>query len=160
MFALFWTTVLVMLTLYFSGLLDTRRNPNRNLSLVTSAGGPAEVVLQRNHSGHYLANGAINQQMVEFLVDTGATLVSMSASSADRLGLQRGAPTTSLTAGGVVHSWLVTLDSVQIGPIQRRDVRAVVVPGMPGDVVLLGMSFLDGLEMVQRDDTLIIRPPG
>ena len=160
MFALFWATVLVMLTLYFSGLLDARRNPNRNLSLVNTAGGPAEVVLQRNRSGHYVANGAINQQMVEFLVDTGATVVSMSASSANRLGLERGAPSTSHTAGGVVRSWLVTLDSVQIGPIQRRDVRAAVVPGMPGDVVLLGMSFLGGLEMVQRGDTLIIRPQG
>ena len=158
MFGLFWVTILIMMTLYFSGLLEDRRNPNRELSLVGDGAGEAQLLLRRNHYGQYVANGRINGQVVEFLVDTGATHVAMSAATARRLGLERGVPATSHTAGGVVRSWLVTLDSVQFGPILRRQVRASIVPDMPGEGVLLGMSFLRDLEMVQRGDTLLIRP--
>ncbi len=158
MLALFWLTLLAMLTLYFSGVLDARRNPNQNLSLVPGADGAAEVRLLRNPQGHYLATGLINGGEVEFLVDTGATHVAMPARVARRLGIERGAPSRSHTAAGVVRTWLVTLDSVQLGPIRRTGVAASVVPDMPGEGVLLGMSFLRDLELVQRGDTLLIRP--
>ena len=107
---------------------------------------------------HYLATGLINGHKVEFLIDTGATHVALPASVANKLGLRKGIPSTSHTAGGVVQTWLVELDSVQLGPIRRHAVRASVVPDMPGEGVLLGMSFLRDLEMVQRGDTLVIRP--
>jgi len=158
MFALFWVTALVMLTLYFSGLLDARRNPNQNLELIPAADGSIEVSLRRNRQGHYLAIGLINGHEVEFLIDTGATFVALPASVANKLGLEKGIPSTSHTAGGIVRTWLVVLDSVQLGPIRRRNVRASVVPDMPGEGVLLGMSFLRDLELVQRGDTLVIRP--
>jgi aspartyl protease family protein len=158
MFVLFWVTVGIMATLYFSGLLDTRRNPNQNLVLVPSADGSTEVSLQRNRQGHYLATGLINGVEVEFLVDTGATYVALPASVANKLALKKGIPSTSHTAGGIVQTWLVELDSVQLGPIVRHKVRASVVPDMPGEGVLLGMSFLSDLELSQRGDTLIIRP--
>ncbi len=158
MFALFWVTVLVMLTLYFSGFLDRQRNPNQDLSLVVGANGEREVLLQRNRQGHYLATGLINGQEVEFLVDTGATYVALSAAVANRLGLEGGIPARSHTAAGIVRTWLVELDSVQLGPIRRTGVAASIVPDMPGEGVLLGMSFLRDLELSQRGDTLIIRP--
>jgi aspartyl protease family protein len=158
MFVLFWVTLLIMLTLYFSGMLDARRNPNQNLVLVPAADGSTEVSLRRNRQGHYLATGLINGHEVEFLIDTGATFVALSASVANRLGLKKGIPSSSHTAGGVVQTFLVELDSVQLGPIRRHAVRASVVPDMPGEGVLLGMSFLRDLELIQRGDTLIIRP--
>jgi len=158
MFALFWVTVLILLTLYFSGVLDAQRNPNQNLMVVPGENGEREVTLRRNRQGHYLATGMINGEPVEFLVDTGATLVAMPASIAKRLGLEKGIPSRSHTAGGVVRTWLVELDSVQLGPIKRTGVAATVVPDMPGEGVLLGMSFLRDLELSQRGDTLMIRP--
>jgi len=90
MMALFWVTALALVTLYFSGLLDQRRNPNQQLQTARSENGPVEVVLERNAYGHYVATGAINGQPVEFLVDTGATYIGISAAVARRLKLKRG----------------------------------------------------------------------
>jgi aspartyl protease family protein len=157
MFALFWVTAFALVTLYFSGMLDTRRNPNQRVNAAVTEGGRAEVILQRNRQGHYLANGEINGESVEFLVDTGATLIAMPLSVARRLGLKPGAKSMSKTAAGLVPTYLVTLDSVSLGAIERRQIAASVIPDMPGDSVLLGMSFLRDLELVQRGTTMTLR---
>ena len=160
MLALFWISVLVMLMFYFSGYLEQRRNPNQDLELVVADGGSMDVVLKRNRAGHYLARGLINGMEVEFLVDTGATHVAIPGALAERLGLRGGVPGTSHTAGGIVRSYRVQLDSVQLGVIRRRQVSASVVPDMPGEGVLLGMSFLRDLEIVQSGTTMTLRLPG
>jgi aspartyl protease family protein len=157
MFGLFWVTALGMLTLYFSGMLDQRRNPNQQPQVALSATGQQEVVLERNAYGHYVATGTINGVPVEFLVDTGATYLGIPASVARRLRLQGGTPSSSHTAGGVVRSYVVELDSVALGGIQRRGVTASVIPDMPGEGVLLGMSFLKDLEIVQSGNTMTLR---
>ncbi|MCX2982628.1 TIGR02281 family clan AA aspartic protease [Halieaceae bacterium IMCC14734] len=157
MFGLFWVTALGLMTLYFTGMLDERRNPNQELRLVNSADGATGVVLERNVMGHYLANGEINGQPVVFLLDTGATNIGIPAAVASRLGLTSGTPSRSLTAGGIVSTWLVTLDQVRLGPIERGEVTASVIPDMPGEEVLLGMSFLRDLEIVQKGDTMTLR---
>jgi aspartyl protease family protein len=157
MFGLFWVTALGLLTLYFSGLLEQRHNPNREPGSSVSATGGQQVVLQRNAYGHYVATGSINGQPVEFLVDTGATYLGIPASVARRLRLKRGAPSSSQTAAGVVRTYLVKLDSVSLGGIQRRGVAASVIPDMPGEGVLLGMSFLKDLEIIQSGDTMTLR---
>ena len=157
MFALFWVTALGLATLYFSGLLDERRNPNQRPESSVSAAGQHEVVLQRNAYGHYVATGSINGEPVEFLVDTGATYLGIPAAVARRLQLKGGAPSSSHTAAGVVRSYIVQLDSVTLGGIQRRGVTASVIPDMPGEGVLLGMSFLKHIEFTQRGDKLILR---
>lgn len=160
MFGLFWVTALGLMTLYFSGMLDQQRNPNQQLRLVHSGDGIASVSLERNVMGHYLASGEINGQPVEFLLDTGATHVGIPAAVASRLGLTSGVPARSLTAGGIVSTWLVTLEQVRLGPIERSQVSASVIPDMPGEEVLLGMSFLRDLEIVQKGDTMTLRLAG
>ena len=157
MFALFWATALGLLTLYFSGLLDQRHNPNQQLESSVSAGGQQQVVLERNAYGHYVATGSINGQPVQFLVDTGATYLGIPAAVAQRLQLKGGVPSSSHTAGGVVRSFIIKLDSVSLGVIQRRGVTASVIPDMPGEEVLLGMSFLKDLEIVQSGNTMTLR---
>ena len=158
MMALFWVTALALLTLYFSGLLDQRHNPNQQLQTARSESGQVEVVLERNAYGHYVAIGAINGHPVEFLVDTGATYLGIPAAVARRLQLKRGVASSSHTAAGVVRSYLVKLDSVRLGGIERYDVMASVIPDMPGEGVLLGMSFLKDLEIRQSGTTLTLRP--
>ena len=157
MFGLFWVTALALLTLYFSGLLDQRHNPNQQLKSSISRAGQQEVVLQRNAYGHYVATGSINGQPVEFLVDTGATYLGIPAAVAARLQLKGGVPSSSHTAAGVVRSYLVKLDSVTLGGIERREVTASIIPDMPGEGVLLGMSFLKDLDIVQSGNTLTLR---
>jgi aspartyl protease family protein len=152
-----WVVLLGLLTWLFDGWLEGRHNPNRNVAVATDARGDAVVELQRNRAGHYVATGAINGSPVVFLLDTGATDVAVPAPLAGRLGLKRGRAVLGKTANGVVKTWQTRLDSVRLGAIELNDVRATIMPNMPGDDVLLGMSFLKQLEFVQRDGVMRLR---
>ncbi len=152
-----WALLLGLLAMFFSNLLEQQSNPNRDLVNASTESGPKEITLLRNRAGHYVAPGFINGAPVIFLLDTGATNVAVSASLAERLALKRGTQSISLTANGRVRTWLTRLDRVQLGSIIRQDVRATIMPGMVGDEVLLGMSFLKHLELVQKGKTLILR---
>ncbi|WP_082626679.1 retropepsin-like aspartic protease family protein [endosymbiont of Ridgeia piscesae] len=155
-----WVLLLGLFSLLFSGLLERQHNPNHELLAVEGEQGGAEVVLQRNSRGHYLAPGRINGVPVLFLLDTGATNVALSERLAERIGLPRGASSLSVTANGTVRSWLTRLNRVELGSLSMSGVEASVLPGMAGDEVLLGMSFLKHLELQQQGDKLILRPPG
>ena len=116
-----------------------------------SADSRDRVTLAADGRGMFIAEGAINGVAMRFMVDTGATYVSMSASAAARLGIdfRKGRPVVMQTANGRVMSYLVTLDRVRLGQIELAGVEGVVGDAdMP--IVLLGMSFLNRLEM-QRD---------
>jgi aspartyl protease family protein len=154
-----WVLILLLLTALFSGWLERVDNPNRVLEVQSGAKGDATIVLKRNRAGHYVAPGSINGTAVNFLLDTGATQVALSAALADRIGLRRGVPMSSLTANGYVRSWLTKLNRVVLGPFEMHDVEAAILPSMPSDEVLLGMNFLKHLELVQKGGQLMIRAP-
>jgi len=154
-----WLLLLALLTLLFSRWLDLRHNPNRELQAVQDAQGQTAVVLKRNSAGHYVASGLIDGEPVVFLLDTGATDVALSSTLADRLGLRRGLSVTSMTANGSVTGWMTTLDLVQLGPIRLHKVRALIMPSMGDDEVLLGMSFLKHLQWSQRGGELVLSMP-
>jgi aspartyl protease family protein len=154
-----WLVVLALLTWFFADWMAHERNPNREVTSRVGPSGVAEVVLQRNRGGHYVATGALDGMPVEVLVDTGASLVVVPEALARRLDLPRGARMLAHTANGTVVNYATRLASVRLGDIVLRDVRAAINPH--GEQVLLGMSFLRRLEMTQRGDTLILRdPPG
>jgi aspartyl protease family protein len=115
------------------------------------------VVVRRDPSGHYIAEGRINGMSVLFMVDTGATDVALPLPLARRLGLSLNPGGISHTANGLVESWSTRLNSVDLGGLVVRDVRASVLPNMPDDGVLLGMSYLENLEMSQQGDSLTLR---
>ena len=152
-----WAIGIAMVTLLFQSVLERRNNPNRSPQANVDATGVREVVLRRNPYGHYVTAGRINDHPVTFMVDTGATQVAMSASLADRLGLARLAEGQSSTAGGLVTAYQTRLDEVTIGPIRQSGVAASILPSMEDDEVLLGMSFIKNLELIQREDRLILR---
>lgn len=147
--------LLALLTWFFSGQVEDRVNPNRQVQSQVM-NGAVEVVLAADRQGHFVAGGLINGRDVSFLVDTGATLVSVPEGLADRLGLERQAPIRLDTAAGSVQGWLTELDEVRLGDIVQRQVRAAINPGR-NDTVLLGMSFLRELELTQRDGELRLR---
>jgi len=159
MIAAAWIAVLAVLTLIFGDRLEELRNPNREVHSVLTQGGERRVRLEQNRQGHYVASGAINGAAVVFLLDTGATEVSVPAVLAQRLGLQAGARALARTANGVVTTYRTSLDRVQLGAIELRNVRAHINPGMHGDEVLLGMSFLRDLDFSQRDGVLPLTQP-
>jgi aspartyl protease family protein len=151
-----WLLALGLLTWIFSGWLDTQRNPNRQVKSVVEDGVYA-VTLERNRYGHYNASGLINGREVEFLLDTGATTVSVPATVAQQLDLKQGPPVLSSTANGTITTYLTRLASVSVGDITLHNVKANINPHMGGNEVLLGMSFLKHLEFIQRGDTLILK---
>ena len=152
-----WVVALGLLASLFSELIEEQRNPNRNVTSILTGSGEAEVSLAQNRQGHYVASGLINGEPVVFLLDTGATDVSVPVALARRLGLKRGAPIQAQTANGVVTTYRTRLDSVQLGSIGLTGVRAHINPGMRGNEVLLGMSFLRDLEFSQREGMLTLR---
>jgi aspartyl protease family protein len=116
--------------------------------LQSGAGDRQRSVLAADASGHFIAEGAINGGPVRFVVDTGATVVALPAREAVRLGIdyRKGRTGTTLTAGGAVPVYRVTLDRVKVGAIELHSVEGLVIEqGL--DIALLGMSFLSRVEM-------------
>jgi aspartyl protease family protein len=115
------------------------------------------VTLAADPRGHFFTEGAVNGSPVRFLVDTGATAVALPASEARRLGVdyRKGQPGFTNTAGGVVRTFRVRFDRVQLGDIELSGVDGVVIEqGL--DIALLGMSFLNRLEMKREGQTMTL----
>ncbi len=117
-----------------------------------STAGRQQAVLMSDGRGHFWANAEINGSTAKVLVDTGATYLSMSNATARRLGINflQGQRGQTSTANGIVPVYRVTLASVRIGDISLSNVDASVHEGDNLPVILLGMSFLNRVEM-QRD---------
>lgn len=118
------------------------------------------VQLYPNAQGMYLTVGSINGLPVNFLVDTGATLVSMNAVEAKRLGIDFrviGQPGMTSTASGVAPAYQIKLNRVRVGDIELRDVDALVLNGNNPTEVLLGMSFLNRLEIQHSGKMMELR---
>lgn len=152
-----WVVALGLLAAVFSGILERQHNPNQQVQSSVNANGIPEVILQRNRQGHYVTNGFINGEPVVFLLDTGATVVSVPQRIAQRLALRSGAASYANTANGTITTYSTRLDSVSIGEIRLDNVAAHINPHMSANEVLLGMSFLKKLELLQKGNTLTLR---
>ena len=126
-----------------------------------SQGGPeggGAVTLTADGRGHFVTGGIVNGASVRFLVDTGATMVSLGASDAARAGVdfRRGEPVMTMTANGPAQAFKTRISSLKIGEIAIADVEALVhAYDMP--IALLGMSFLNRMEMRRDGQTMTLR---
>ena len=141
--------------------IDGRRETlqmGQHFETAAQTGGRRSVVLAPDDRGHYLADGQINGSHVRFLVDTGATMVSLPASLAQRLGIdwRNGRKGYSRTANGVVVVYSVMLDSVTLGDITLYNVEGLVHEAGGLDTALLGMSFLARTDMKREGDNLTL----
>ena len=118
----------------------------------------ASIALTPDLNGHFISSGTINGASVRFLVDTGATMVSLNVDEARRAGVNylAGERGVSQTANGVTPIYRVKLEQVTLGVITLRDIDGVVHENSALPVVLLGMSFLGKLEMRREGDSLIL----
>jgi aspartyl protease family protein len=117
------------------------------------------VSLGRDHRGHFQAHGRVDGRQVSFMVDTGASIIALTERDADRLGVRpsRSAFTSAVqTANGVVRAAPVTLNSVDIGGLVVRDVRAVVVSGGGLTENLLGLSYLTRLKRFEYSNNKLV----
>lgn len=112
-----------------------------------------------NKYGMFETYGSINGQTVKFLIDTGATSVAMSSVKAKQLGIPyrvEGKPARSSTASGVANGWSIMLKSVTVGKIKKKRVRAMVIDGSYPREILLGMTFLNGLNVEKKGNKMIL----
>lgn len=119
--------------------------------------GAQRIVLTADSQGHFMPPGQINGRAVQFLVDTGASLVILSEADAKRINLpfEQGQKVRVSTANGGAVGYQVRLDSVKVGNAQVYAVPAIVLPqAMP--YVLLGNSFLTRFQMQRNNDQLTL----
>jgi aspartyl protease family protein len=111
-----------------------------------------------DEGGMYYVTGTINGHSTNFLVDTGATYVTLSGSKARALNIdfKSGLLGSANTASAVVPVWQVMLSSVSIGGIKLNNVTASVIEGSRPSKVLLGNSFLRHTDIQQADSVLEI----
>ncbi len=129
--------------------------------ITTTTDGINEVIIHKTMGGHFQTGVDINGQSVSMLVDTGASTVVLTFDDARRIGLEPNDLSYSVTvatANGRASAAPVHLDEVAIGPIVRRNVRAMVAQDGRLDQSLLGMTFLSQLGSLQmKTDELRLR---
>ena len=141
-----WLSLLGLLTLYFY----SSAKPS-----VTASG---ELLLKADASGHYRLEGAINDQPVQLLLDTGATRITIPQQVADRLGLIAHGSSQVNTAAGHIRVGNGTIETLAMGPLTLYDLAIFINPAADGDEVLVGMNALGRLELVQKERQLLLRP--
>lgn len=152
-----WVIAIGLLVFFFQKLLDKQYNPNSSPNSYLSDNGLNEVQLKRNKQGHYLTTGRINQQSVLFLLDTGATDVSIPEHIAEKLNLARYNKYQVSTANGNTYVYRSVINELSIGDITLYNVEANINPSFKSDEILLGMSALKHLELHQTGNTLKLR---
>lgn len=124
-----------------------------------SGGSSQEVRIQQDATGMYRTRGQINGQTSRLIVDTGANLVALGRAQAEQLGVDlEGATRRRVqTASGATTGYQVRLDSINVGGITVRNVRAMVLEGAGPPEPLLGMSYLGQVNLQQDDGVLVLR---
>ena len=114
------------------------------------------VTIQRDARLQYQTTARINGRGVQVLVDTGANVVAMNSAHASTLGVDfsAGTPSRVETASGLVNAWIVTLGSIDVGGIRVDNVRASVVEGDFPATILLGMTYLQHVEIKENNGVL------
>ncbi|MBI3937389.1 MAG: TIGR02281 family clan AA aspartic protease [Betaproteobacteria bacterium] len=125
---------------------------------VASATGGRSVTLAADGAGHFITTGYVNGAPVRFMVDTGASLVTLSVSEAKRAGVNylSGVRGYTVTANGRVPAYKVKLDTVKIGDVTLNNLDGVVLEGNALPIGLLGMSFLNRMEMKRDGSTMTL----
>lgn len=117
----------------------------------------ARIVLTADSRGHFTQSVRINEQLIDAVIDTGASTIAIGKRDADRLGIDYAkAPTLSIsTANGIAKAWSVRLHSVRMGAARLWNLEAVIVPqDMP--FVLLGNNFLAEFSMTRHNDQMVL----
>lgn len=126
---------------------------------VAGNAGPANntpVSLYADSRGHFTGNMSINGASLKYLVDTGATTVALNSGDAKfaKIDYEKGEKVPVNTANGVVTAYLVKVNTLKIGTIILNDVDVIVNEGGSPEIVLLGMSALNKLDM-KRDNSIM-----
>ncbi|AKH38996.1 MULTISPECIES: retropepsin-like aspartic protease family protein [Nitrosomonas] len=114
-----------------------------------------EVVIPRSWDGHYYVRGELNGYPVDFMVDTGASIVSISYELARAAKLPNGRLASFSSASGKFLGEIVSEQDIKVGGILVKGLSVGI--GMEGKVGLLGQNFLRRVEVIQSRDKMILR---
>ena len=116
-----------------------------------------DLVIPRAQDGHFYATGTINGREVKFMVDTGASLVSVSEPFAQKAAIRDGAPATFHTANGDRFGRIVEGVSVSVGPMSVTHVKVGVGLSLGDDNdALLGQSFLSKFDIAMSKTQMVL----
>lgn len=112
-----------------------------------------------SNGGLYSVTGSINGQLADFVMDTGASYITMSAQQADQLRLDYSNARKIMinTANGKATAHVFTIKQVRIGGIELHDVEAAVMQNLESPKILLGMSFLSQVDMSQSSGLVVLK---
>jgi len=113
------------------------------------------VEVPRDSRGHFRVEGRVDGRSLQFVIDTGASVIALTADDAAQLGIHPAESEYRVllqTANGTVRAAQTTLDMVEVGDIAVHDVTAVVLPDGALNENLLGMSFLSRLHHFDYSD--------
>lgn len=122
----------------------------------SSANGSGEIVIPRSRDGHYYVEGSINGEPITFMVDTGASTVSIDTVTAKASGVPGGYGATFHTASGETQGEMVPKQRVTVGGFRIDDISVAVIPRL-GKIGLLGQNVLRYLDVTQSGDRMILR---
>jgi aspartyl protease family protein len=155
---LIFAAVLTGLGIYMARMADSRppakiavasnQNPAAVVSDVPVSAGRRSHTIPKDSRGHFATDGRVDGRRISFMVDTGASVIALTASSAAQVGIRpsRSEYTASVsTANGVVKGARARLASVDIGGLEVRDVDALILPDEALSENLLGLSYLSRL---------------
>ena len=111
-----------------------------------------QVMVNADERGHFTSQFKLNGRQIDGMIDTGATLVAINASTARRIGISLNPSDFNRqvnTANGSIKAAVVTLDHLQIGRISVDNVQTMVLDDRALQVNLIGMSFLQRLQKYQ-----------
>jgi len=117
------------------------------------------MTIEPGRNGHFSVEAEVDGRRMEFLIDTGASVIALREQDAARLGIhpaQREYTANVATANGIVHAAPVELNVVEVGSLQVRNVAALVLPDDVLSQNLLGMSFLSRVRWEHRDGRLVL----
>lgn len=123
---------------------------------VTVTGNQVEVVIPKSQDGHHYIDGVLNGKSIRFLIDTGASYVSIGGNIATELGLLSGKPTKFQTANGTVIGQLFDEQYLNVSGLATPALTVGVMPNAP-NAALLGQNFLRHVELLQVDNKLVLR---
>lgn len=154
--ALVWGLLFLGVIAAFGLWSDIRQTVRPTQSVISSEG---RIELPRAPDGHYYMTVQVNGADIRFLVDTGASDIYLSRQDAERAGLDPANLAfigSAMTANGPVRTAPVRLDSIRLGGIEDRGLRAFVNEGEMRES-LLGMTYLQRFSSVEiRQGALIL----
>ena len=116
------------------------------------------VELRENDLGFFESSGTVNGRNINFLVDTGASLVVLNSQQANQIGLEykEGELGYASTASGTAPMYNIYLDTISIGGIELNNVHAGVIEGSFPEKPLLGMTFLSEVNMTRNGNLMTL----